>query len=72
MPNKAKLIVDSGNALDPEEVTEKYRFDNVNQSHIQTWRIKIKDKNQDFTFHAYALDQRGSLSKSNPVNFKGD
>ncbi|MBL0332812.1 MAG: hypothetical protein IPP65_08285 [Chlorobi bacterium] len=72
LPNKAKLIVDSGNALDPEEVTEKYRFDNVNQSHIQTWRIKIKDKNQDFTFHAYALDQRGSLSKSNPVNFKGD
>lgn len=72
LPNKAKLIVDAGNALDPEELTDRYRFDNINQSHNQIWRVKRKDKNEDFSIHIFAIDQRGSGFKSNDMSLNGN
>lgn len=66
MPNRCRLVVQDGNVLDPEQMDQRY--DEKNKMMTQTWRLRRRDTGQEFTFTAYALDQRGSGSgKSKPV-----
>lgn len=66
LPNRCRLVVQDGNVLDPEQMDQ--RFDEKNKITTQTWRLRRRDAGQEFTFTAYALDQRGSgTGKSKPM-----
>jgi hypothetical protein len=57
--NKVNLRILDGNVGDePEEID--YRYDAASKMHTQRWRVWRHSPERDFSFTAWAIDQRGS------------